>query len=65
MTSNISLKIKFQNIIFPKGAAYINRILKKDNLSTIFRVLKSDTIKESTLVTPSIEISNQIIEKLF
>ena len=49
MTSDISLRIKFQNIIFPEGVVYFNGTLKKDNLSTIFRVLKLGTVKESTL----------------
>lgn len=50
ISSGISLKIKFQNIIFPKGSVYDNGTLKIDNLSTIFKVLKPDIGKESTMV---------------
>jgi len=46
------LKIKFQNIIFPEGAVYFNGTLKKDKISTIFKVLKPETTKESILVSP-------------
>jgi len=52
ITSNISLKIKFQNIIFPEGTVYFNGTLKKDKISTIFKVLKPETEKESTMVAP-------------
>ena len=50
ISSDINLKIKFQNIIFPQGSVYDNGTLKIDNLSTIFKVLKPDIDKESTLV---------------
>jgi len=50
ISSNISLKIKFQNIVFPEGTVYFNGTLKKDKISTIFRVLKPGTSKESTMV---------------
>ena len=50
ITSNINLKVKFQNIIFPEGAIYNNGTIDIDKISTIFKVLQVKDAEESTLV---------------
>jgi len=59
------LKIKFQNIIFPEGTVYFNGTLKKDKITTIFKVLKPETIKESTLVALIKDNWNSLLNDLF
>jgi len=62
--SDVELKIQFQNIIFPEGIYYKDGIIGTTKIATIFEVLRDKNIKESTMVAPSIAISNRIIEEL-
>ena len=48
--SEIELKIKFQNIIFPEGIYYKDGIIGTTRIATIFEVLRDKDVEESTMV---------------